>query len=151
MATNKNYSTVDGTLFEKPINEGISKKGNPYRIQTLVLELQSKWEDKEGHPHEKNDLVEFRLTKNVQSVLDSYAIGDPIAVSYSLGGKKYDGPRGIRYINEAVCSKIEFSDLDSNGIRPRKKLTNDSIVQPKQALPDFDIPIMDDDDSDLPF
>ena len=148
MATNENRSIVVGVIYDKPIKEGISKKGIPYCITTLVIELKSSWEDKEGKPHGKTDLVEFKLTKGVQTSLDNYSVGDPVAVSYSLGGKKFEGAKGVYYINEPICKNIKFSDLDSNGIRAGKKNTpNNSTPTTEAPEPLFE----EFSDDDLPF
>ncbi len=145
----ENYFKLSGVLYDKPVKEGISKKGQPYSIMSIVLERKSRWEDKDGKSHEKTDLIEFKLTKNAQATLASYSKGDPIVVNFSMGGKQFDGKNGIFYINEPTCSRIDFADIDSNGRRPNATSSNSLPAAP--PLPDPENGSDDYPDDGLPF
>lgn len=144
MAENKNFHKVDGVLYDKPVKEGTSKKGEPYSIPSIVLEIDDSWQDKNGKYHEGSSLVEFRLSKNVVSFLDSFSTRDAITVEFKLGGRKYKD----RYYNEPLCYRISHADLDAK----RDSNQGNIPATPKVPKQDVAIPPPDDDDMDsLPF
>ena len=145
----ENYFKLSGVIYDKPVKEGTSKKtGQPYSIQTIVLERKSRWDDKDGKSHEKTDLIEFKLTKNAQATLGMFSAGDHVIFNFSMAGRKFDGKNGSFYINEPTCSKIDFSDIDGSGRRPNT--TNINSLPAAPSLPD---PEGGDDynEEDLPF
>ena len=147
----ENYFKLSGVIYDKPVKEGTSKKtGQPYSIQTIVLERKSRWDDKDGKSHEKTDLIEFKLTKNAQATLGMFSAGDHVIFNFSMAGRKFDGKNGSFYINEPTCSKIDFADIDSNGQRPNVSTNNGSSLPAAPPLPDPETGY-DDMDDDLPF
>lgn len=137
MAENKNYFRVDGVVFAKPVKEGISKKGEPYSIPSLILEIKSIYKDKIY-----STTPEFILGKGVG--VDDYAIGDMVTVTFALEGKtrKYNGKEWIDTHPRAIY--VKHADLDANRDTHQGNVPVDNtFVAPE--------PGAEEDFSDLPF
>jgi len=144
MAENKNFFKVDGIVYAKPVKEVTSKKSEKFIIPTVVLEFKSSWEDKDGNNHDNSDLVEFNVSKNVASILDSYSIKDHITIGFRLAGKEFKSKNGIMYLNKPFCYAINHADLDSNRDTHRGKLT--TTPEPTKNKVKAEV-----EDDDLPF
>ena len=140
MAENKNFFKVDGVVYAKPVKSGTSKKGQPYSIPSLVIELKSHWEDREGKSHDVSDLIEFRLNKNVSALMGSYEVNDHVTVSYRLAGRKFESAKGVSYMNEPLCYGLAFADLDSEHSHAPKREVEKVFVPPAEMPDDDDLP-----------
>jgi len=140
---NENFLRVDGIVHSKPIQSGTSKKGMPYAIPTLVIELEDSYTGKDGKYHQKTSLVEFKLGKNAGASLDNFDVGQAVTVNFKLGGRQYNG----KIFNEPMCWKIEYADIDSKGSNHQGNVP----VTPKPSIPPAPQPVDDDGMDDLPF
>ena len=137
--TNKNFHKVDGIVHSKPVKEGTSKKGEHYSIPSIVLEIDDSYTDKSGKYHSNSSLAEFKVSKNVQSLLDTFSVRDSVTISFKLGGKEYNG----RLYNENLCFGINHADLDADRDPRIGNIKTDP--KPQEAV------VEDDEDDQLPF
>jgi hypothetical protein len=144
MAERKAWPTQDGVLYAKsPIRKVNGKDGKEYEFQSVILEIDESFQTKEGNYIKKTIFMEFDLSKNAKSMIDSFNIKDPVTVTYTMAGrqfKKKDGTMG--YDNKLSAYKIEFSDLDAQHSRPQ---------QHKSEKPKPEPVLIPEEDDDLPF
>jgi hypothetical protein len=136
MAENKNYYKVDGVVYAKPVQSGTSKKtGKPYSIPSIILEIKTRYKDKEY-----TTLPEFMLGNGVS--VEGYEIGDMVTVSFALDGKKI----GDWHKTSARATYIKFADLDADRNTHTGKVKVDEVFQPplpmeeKEEEPEDDLP-----------
>lgn len=136
------FPTVDGIVYAMPVNSGISKKNKPYSISTLVVEIEGSYE-KDGKTINNNQLVEFKLSKSAEGMLNTFDVKDPIRVVYKLGGRKYEKPDGkVMYMNEPFALALAHPDIQ-NG-KPAKVQKEEIFVAPNPLIDDLP-------EDDLPF
>jgi hypothetical protein len=120
MAENKNYYKVDGVVYAKPVQEGTSKKtGKPYSIPSIILEIKTRYKDKEY-----TTLPEFMLGNGVS--VEGFDIGDMVTISFALDGKKVAN----WHKTSARATYIKFADLDANRDTHTGKVKTDEVFQP---------------------
>lgn len=113
MAENKNFFKVDGVVYAKPVQSGVSKKtGKDYSIPSLILEIKSNYQGKTF-----SELPEFNLSKGVN--IDAYNVGDLVTVSFSLTGKKF----GDWHKTMPKAIFVKHADLDANRDNNMGKVT----------------------------
>jgi hypothetical protein len=120
MAENKNYYKVDGVVYAKPVQSGTSKKtGKPYSIPSIILEIKTRYKDKEY-----TTLPEFMLSNGVS--VEGFEIGDMVTISFALDGKKI----GDWHKTSARATYIKFADIDAGGNPHTGKVKADEVFQP---------------------
>ena len=136
MEENKNYYKVDGVVYAKPVQSGTSKKtGKPYSIPSIILEIKTRYKDKEY-----TTLPEFMLGNGVS--VEGYEIGDMVTISFALDGKKI----GDWHKTSARATYIKFADLDADRNTHTGKVKTDEVFQPplpmeeKEEEPEDDLP-----------
>ena len=57
--------------------------------------------------------VLFTFKKDRCALLDPVNVGDPVKIQFTIDGRKWDGPNGVRYFTDLTGWKIEV--LNGNG------------------------------------
>lgn len=88
--------------------------------------------------------VQFQVTQDKCSLLDSYSEGDELKIQFNLRGREWNGPQGIRYFNTLEAWRIERLQAQSNNAsQPAASAGNSG------SAPVFSAGVNDNDD--LPF
>ena len=153
MAERKKWPSVDGILYAKsPIRKVTSKDKNgdliEYEFQSIILEIDGSYTNRNGEYVKKVCLMEFDLSKNAKAAIDRFNQNDPITVTYTWAGREYkkkDGTKG--YDNKLSAYTVEFSTIDSGNFKT-KPLTKE--MNKKETIP-APVPPDDDDDPISPF
>ena len=84
--------------------------------------------------------VLFTFKKDRCALLDPVNVGDPVKIQFTIDGRKWDGPNGVRYFTDLTGWKIEV--LNANG----------TSTEPVPAPPEVpDVPVDEGDPDNLPF
>ena len=84
--------------------------------------------------------VLFTFKKDNCNLLDSVKKGDRVNIRFSIDGRRWDGPNGVRYFTDLTGWKIDVINADGSSTEP--------VPQPAEAP---DIPADVGDADDLPF
>jgi single-strand DNA-binding protein len=111
--------TAQGTLIHIGDTQEV---GNGFTKREFVLEIQ------DGNYSEK---PKFELIKDKCSLLDAYAEGQQITVSFNLRGREYQGKEGkTMYFTNLQAWKVE-----ANGQAPQLPQSNDFPTVEDNDLP----------------
>ncbi len=93
---------VSGTLLEVFDEEQVTKN---FRKQEFILEV--------GANTKYPQTVIFELTGKNIGALAEIEDGSEITVSFSLRGRRWDGPKGTRYFNSLSAFNIQCHEADA--------------------------------------
>jgi hypothetical protein len=85
--------------------------------------------------------VLFTFKKDRCSLVDAVKQGDRVKVQFTIDGRRWDGPNGVRYFTDLTGWKIDVLNADGTSTEP--------VVTPAPAEPPVDLAAGDPDD--LPF
>lgn len=85
--------------------------------------------------------VEFTCTKDRCEVLDGFSKGQHVNIRFAVSGRRWDGPKGLRFFLE--LNPVSISAADSDGAA--------SSVPPPATAPDAATAEPSPDPMDLPF
>jgi hypothetical protein len=144
MAERNNLKDITGVIYAKPIKKVTAKKGpnkgQEVEIPSLVLEIRGN-----GNGIDYIDFHEFSIG-NKSIPMDDFAIGDPVVITYALGGVKWnDG-----FINRTKAIYIKHADVDYNDTTDLRAQKPTKVKEEvfTGAVPETDEP---DELNDLPF
>ena len=72
--------------------------------------------------------ISLQLTQDKCPLLDNFAVGEEIKVSFNLRGREWNGPQGLRYFNSLEAWRVEKGVATNNESAP-------SAVATPQAAP----------------
>jgi len=85
--------------------------------------------------------VLFTFKKNNCALLDQVKKGDVVKVAFTVDGRRWDGPKGVKYFTDLTGWKIEVENADGTSVEP----------MPEPASAPDDLPASAVDDENLPF
>jgi hypothetical protein len=98
--------------------------------------------------------VQFQVTQDKCSVLDSYNVGEEVKIQFNLRGREWNGPEGVKYFNTLEAWRIEragaAASQSSSKSATQTSATAATATQPASAsAPIVSSPSQS--DEDLPF
>lgn len=95
--------------------------------------------------------VQFQVTQDKCSVLDSYNVGEEVKIQFNLRGREWNGPEGVKYFNTLEAWRIERAGAASqSSSKPNAQASTPAATQsaPVASAPIVSSPSAED---DLPF
>ncbi len=94
--------------------------------------------------------VQFQVTQDKCSVLDSYNVGEEVKIQFNLRGREWNGPEGVKYFNTLEAWKIERAGAAQSSSKPAAQTSTPSTAQSStvSSAPIVSSPSAED---DLPF
>lgn len=127
--------TYDYTGVVEVIGETKSFGANGFTKRDLVVGNDVDSPNKYPNP------VLFTFKKDRCSLVDAVKQGDRVKVQFTIDGRRWDGPNGVRYFTDLTGWKIDVLNADGTSTEP--------VVTPAPAEPPADLAAGDPDD--LPF
>ena len=96
--------------------------------------------------------VQFQVTQDKCSVLDSYNVGEEVKIQFNLRGREWNGPEGVKYFNTLEAWRIERAGAASQSTsKPAAQTSTPAAAT--QSAPTASAPIVSSPsaDDDLPF
>ena len=82
--------------------------------------------------------IQFQLTQDRCSLLDSYKVGDELKVFFNLRGREWKNPQGeVKYFNSLEAWRLEAGSAQNNSAAPAAEVKA--------------VPALDNQSDDLPF
>lgn len=58
--------------------------------------------------------VQFQVTQDKCSILDSYKVGEEVKIQFNLRGREWNGPEGVKYFNTLEAWRIERASAQTS-------------------------------------
>ncbi len=62
--------------------------------------------------------VLFTFKKERCSLLDTVKKGDRVKIQFTIDGRRWDGPKGVRYFTDLTGWKVEIVNADGTSVEP---------------------------------
>ena len=80
--------------------------------------------------------VLFTFKKDRCALLDPVKVGDPVKIQFTIDGRKWDGPNGVRYFTDLTGWKIDVLNGDGTSTEPVPAPPEEPESNPDGADPD---------------
>ncbi len=129
-------TTYDYTGVVELVGETKAFGSNGFTKRELVVGNDTDSMNKYPNP------VLFTFKKDRCALCDSVKVGDRVKVQFTIDGRRWDGPNGVRYFTDLTGWKIEVLNADGSSTEP--------VPAPAQA-PAAPAAVPAGDPDDLPF